>query len=575
MPAFVRAWARSHGGRHGQYSTGFVPNWFFILESPDEVAAVRRYSFNPGLGIDISAGRLEFVVPFPAEDGAQPYYASIFYPSDVEHMLALAILAAVGRLRVDLYELDRHSKVKYVGSFGLVLPSVVLRQVREHLDSQVPDAVQLTTDYLRAGRALVAPADTASAHAWQAENARFDMLSDLMRYRLRLPSGGWDAIRQSMLDAIAAEAYRQTPDLKDLGEVIGRYREVIAQERRRYSVAESARVLGPLRAFVHIDAPHGLIQAVATWIETGGAKPKHVELDFSAYSGPHPTETPSEFAEWTGIYEQICTLGALVTEHGITSAVLSPGAELYGAPIDEMLISIGFVDVSFSPSLDVLKLLSELTRANGSLKPFTVLSTSDLSGVAAETAILRSLSGAVTSDKMPKRPAGVLHIAGHGRFAPGIASASIDVGSRTVFAAEILRDFDLRNVEIMVLSVCSSGLYTYSTEQVLDPVALGVAALGAGARVVVSTAWPVNDVVAFTFAVVFHECLRAGWTVSEAFRRAKHSARDLEIPEDFGQLKAAISATFPAWFLSRDRVLPVDRRDWLAYRLSGLHWVAE
>lgn len=87
---------------------------------------------------------------------------------------------------------------------------------------------------------------------------------------------------------------------------------------------------------------------------------------------------------------------------------------------------------------------------------------------------------------------------------------------------EVIEDLDLDGTELVVLSACSTGSGPRTRG---DEVAnFARAALAAGARSVVTAAWPVEDGSAARLMTDFHRRLAAGDDAAEALRRAREAA---------------------------------------------------
>lgn len=89
-----------------------------------------------------------------------------------------------------------------------------------------------------------------------------------------------------------------------------------------------------------------------------------------------------------------------------------------------------------------------------------------------------------------------------------------------LFARDI-RGWDLRNLQVVVLSACSSGVGPMSSE---GPLSIARPWLGAGANAVVATLWDVVDGGSSALLIDLHHRLAAGYPVTDALRSAQLAA---------------------------------------------------
>ena len=176
-----------------------------------------------------------------------------------------------------------------------------------------------------------------------------------------------------------------------------------------------------------------------------------------------------------------------------------------------LIVANPTLDRSTFPRLPTLSRASDEARAIAALYP-------SVTKLAGELAIK-----SVFVEDLPRSE--VVHFAGHALADPsGGRSGLVFSGageSTALLTSEEIRDKDLQEVELVVLSACSTSLGYYSDSEELS--SLTGAFLAAGARTVVSTLWPIDDEVARRFAIALHEAFAAGRSATEALRTTQLS----------------------------------------------------
>ncbi|GAA1738372.1 CHAT domain-containing protein [Luedemannella helvata] len=132
---------------------------------------------------------------------------------------------------------------------------------------------------------------------------------------------------------------------------------------------------------------------------------------------------------------------------------------------------------------------------------------------------------------MPGRA--LIHFATHGLYGsddgvtPGaLCLTPTDADDGYLRADDIART-DLSSCRVVVLSACRTG-WGHSTHE--GTLGLARAFLGAGARAVVVSLWPVDDAATADLMINMHGLLRAGLPIGEALRQAMCAARDQGAP---------------------------------------------
>ncbi|MFI8502807.1 CHAT domain-containing protein [Streptomyces sp. NPDC085524] len=295
-------------------------------------------------------------------------------------------------------------------------------------------------------------------------------------------------------------------------------------------------------------------------------------------------------------------------EEGVRHLVLSPSSlfallPLHAVPVPSLgadrLLADCFRTVSYAPSLASLTGLARRPLVLPA-PPAFVSYGADLRGLATERAVLRRLYGRglevyTGSAATPAavldagRTAGTLHIASHGYtaadpYASGLllsAGGGEDPYGGRLTLGRVLREGNLDAAQLAVLSNCSSGTHT-STRLGLERCrTLDTAFHARGVRVVLSTLWPLSDVVAPVFSAVLHAHLRADRSYGESFGAAVGYLRDRgweRPPEDAVGYAAEDALGFAdgEW---RGRLRDFERhcredwaQEWACWKASGLLW---
>ncbi|MFJ3831696.1 CHAT domain-containing protein [Streptomyces sp. NPDC090046] len=295
-------------------------------------------------------------------------------------------------------------------------------------------------------------------------------------------------------------------------------------------------------------------------------------------------------------------------EEGVRHLVLSPSSlfallPLHAAPVPSLgadrLLADCFRTVSYAPSLASLTGLARRPLVLPAPPAFLSYG-ADLRGLATERAVLRRLyggglevytgSGATPAAVLNAgRTAGTLHIASHGQtaadpYASGLllsAGGGGDAYDGRLTLGRVLREGNFDAAQLAVLANCSSGTHT-STRLGLERCrTLDTAFHARGVRVVLSTLWPLSDVVAPVLSAVLHAQLRADRSYGESFGAAVAYLRDRgweRPPEDAVGYAAEDALGFAdgEW---RARLRDFERyhrddwaQEWACWKASGLLW---
>jgi CHAT domain-containing protein len=167
-----------------------------------------------------------------------------------------------------------------------------------------------------------------------------------------------------------------------------------------------------------------------------------------------------------------------------------------------------------------------------------------------------------------------LHFACHGRFNPDEPMESyLETGAgERLTAREILQDWRLPHAELVTLSACQTGVSRVLRSD--EPMGLIRAFLSAGARAVLVTQWPVEDLPAFLLIRHFYGELQRGEQASAALRAAQVWLRELTTAQaqrvlSEGSGSAPVDEPDPFGNLSPEARPFGHPRQWAAFILVG------
>jgi CHAT domain len=243
--------------------------------------------------------------------------------------------------------------------------------------------------------------------------------------------------------------------------------------------------------------------------------------------------------------------------------VFAPHAELFALPFWVATTGNSRTAISCIPSVSSLVLLRERPPVTGldAIKiadpsfslPFVTRELDDLATyreVEARPSILRAAL----------RTARMVHFAGHGYFdrdkpyesgillrgdpEPPYSISSRFPGCALVCIPGIMRDFDLPNCELIVLSACSTGMPRShaASEFTSVPAAL----FARGARHVIAASWPTHDAATALFIQEFYRALNQGEGHARALLVARTLLRGLSRAEAVAWLGRESESLIPA-----------------------------
>jgi CHAT domain-containing protein/tetratricopeptide (TPR) repeat protein len=146
-----------------------------------------------------------------------------------------------------------------------------------------------------------------------------------------------------------------------------------------------------------------------------------------------------------------------------------------------------------------------------------------------KASILEGRAATATAVKQGLRRAQVFHFAGHGVESPDqaglfVAEGPQETGVEGVFDVDSLEAADLRNLQLAVLSACSSAIGSEGGAGDYDSLARGL--LRFGVPHVVASRWPVDSTVAAKFMKDFYQRLLSGEPVSRSLWEAQSDLRE-------------------------------------------------
>jgi hypothetical protein len=211
----------------------------------------------------------------------------------------------------------------------------------------------------------------------------------------------------------------------------------------------------------------------------------------------------------------------------------------------------------------------------------------------AETKLVAAIHGGVVvpdgtaADEIVRAmsEATAIHIAGHAGAGPhpfgsALLAGDLPLGpSQITSSARIHADADLSRCRLVMINACDSGRYAPRPRSFENHTGLDTACLCAGAAVVISTLWPVNDLAATVVAAVTHRHLATGMSPHRSLEAAVAVLRDGRgssgIPTELhGPLDDGLG---PEWRDQLDAGAAALRHPywWAAWRVSGADWLLD
>lgn len=569
VPVWVRDQIMTVGARASYATVGFVPGWFAVAESADDLNALRRWAYDAHnsfvLGADES-GTLMLGIKLTLPSTEETTHMWWGYPLEGLPLFWLKTMVAVGLVRLDIYRIDSDSRLEYVNSFGCRLPEDLTAWLRTYLMKHEPQDELL----------LVAPMSyEQKLHAMaQVEQHAFESLNLSVTADPDSELGIAFHEYLEIVDATTAATFRGYPaDTQAYESAREKLRLAIGAHAERSIAPIDLEYLGEGRAYAQFhlvqDGADSLVADVAYVDLSGEVRVGTYEFSGS-FSNLWALERQSQaLADGFSELKELLALG-------ICKIIVNPHSVTYNLPYHEALLRLGFSEVSYSHRAATLQLRRAAKTGGALVTGFAGEGTRHIRAVDTELEFVKQLYEDLVPNSQLRRARlpEVVHLCGHGTS----GSRSYEVGlelepdSPPLSAAQILSDVDASGVDLVYLSACSTGRGSYGHLQLVDTVPLDVAFIEKGARTVLSTSAPVNDMVACFFACMFHYSVSQEATIWDAYQFARTAAQNRNVPATQQQLRGMLTEVWPTWQNDLKNSTDSYPDDWQLFRLSGRHW---
>jgi CHAT domain-containing protein len=291
-------------------------------------------------------------------------------------------------------------------------------------------------------------------------------------------------------------------------------------------------------------------------------------------------------------------LDEALSEVEVDEVLILPWSVLNGVPFAAIPLGDStFGDryrVNYAPSLALLRPLINAVPSTKTRIELVSAHNGSLGWADSEVAAAQAIypAAAVTPDRSPRADVlaaiergRIVHLATHGqswRDDPFASSLDLRFGGRSdshVSAAEIYRDVDLSGAELVALSACDTGRSPSLRHGVEVYSGLDAAFIAKGAKAVLSSLWPINDLAAMLFMTNLHAQLAEGKQLNIAFELSVDLLRAgqlADLPADH-PASVALEAAGIEW---RAATIPLvslfqQPRIWAAFKLSGAPWLSQ
>jgi hypothetical protein len=341
---------------------------------------------------------------------------------------------------------------------------------------------------------------------------------------------------------------------------------------------------GTRRDAVATSAPvHRLLAALEPWTRNVSLRPR---------AGADPVT--DMMAEAAPVADAICELAR---EEHLDHLVLVPWRGLHCVPWTALNLTDGTpvrdrVRITHAPAIRMLRRSIDRQVGGGATVAIAAHGNT-LPRADAEIELIAAIHGGAlvrdgaSSDEIVRMmsTATVVHIAGHAESGPHPFAAALLAGempldpSQITASARIHADADLSQCQLIMINTCNSGRYAPPPRTFENHTGLDTACLCAGAAVVISTLWPVNDLVATIVAAVTHWHLAAG---SPPHRSLESAIAILRDGQGSSGVPAALQSSLDArlgskWQSQLDGGVAALRHPywWAAWRISGSDWLLD
>jgi hypothetical protein len=290
-------------------------------------------------------------------------------------------------------------------------------------------------------------------------------------------------------------------------------------------------------------------------------------------------------------------LEELAREQGLEHLVVVPWRGLHCVPWAAVGLADGTplghrVRITHAPAIRMLRRSIERSDGGGAAIAIGAHG-STLRRADAEAKLIAAIRGGTAvpdgtaSDEVVRMmgAAKVIHIAGHASAGQYPLASAVLAGappldpSQIISSARIHADADLSRCLLVMINACDSGRYAPPPRTFENHTGLDTACLSAGAAVVISTLWPVNDLVATIVAAVTHWHMESGKPPHEALDSAIAVLREGQgssgVPTELRDLLDAELG--PEWRDQIDKKAVALRHPywWAAWRVSGADWLLD
>jgi CHAT domain-containing protein len=341
---------------------------------------------------------------------------------------------------------------------------------------------------------------------------------------------------------------------------------------------------GTRRGAVATSAPvHQLLAALEPWTRNASLRPS---------AGVDPVA--NMMAEAAPVADAICQLAS---EQHLDHLVLIPWRGLHCVPWAALNLTDGTplrdcVRITHAPTIRMLRRSIDQPVGGGAAVAIAAHGNT-LPRADSEVELIATIRGGVlvrdgtSSEEIVRMmsAAAVVHIAGHAESGPHPFAAALLAGalplnpSQITASARIHADADLSSCQLIMINTCNSGRYAPPPRTFENHTGLDTACLCAGAAAVISTLWPVNDLVATIVAAVTHWHLAAGSSPHRSLDAAIRILRDGRgssgVP---AELQSLLDAKLGSrWRSQLDGGVATLRHPywWAAWRISGADWLLD
>ncbi|MFF2317536.1 CHAT domain-containing protein [Arthrobacter sp. NPDC058097] len=570
-PAWVLDMVRTRGARFSYASSGFVPGWFLVMDSADIERAVVRTGYETKFFYGREEGKLilGFVLEFPDDTRAHITYT--YHLADTDSLNNLSTMLAIGIVRIDFYKLKPDASLAWSHSIGRQIPHALIKALRT-------EVMKWTAVDLAGG----------TGNYWTIEH-RMQQMALMERNlfeRLVIPQ----QLLQAEANSSLMPAYSRFLDVAHVvthqhyaGKMVDTtlYEEAVNDLYRSIALSASSfelvnlDIVGNDTAYIQMYTVDGYLHALVAYNGSKNVKQcKDVDL--------------SDKIRLSAIADDICRTSnelaaALIDlkklqDEGVNKLVLCAGVDVYNLPFHDALIDLGFERVSYTHRLGTIDTDFNLrTNASAYITGHADPEGTYLAAMKYELSVLQLIYGetctvAPVAKEMPE----IMHWAGHGFHGFTAFEGGMQMGpSNTDFvsSASILADYDCSSTYLVYLSACSTGRGEYGSNSLPMAIPMDVAFIEAGARAVLSTTAPVNDVVSAFFAIVFHFALVGKQLpVWDSYELARLCTRSQALTSTVNELGIILDAQWPSWRTDLNLATCRAPDDWRLFRLSGRFW---